>query len=554
MVYNHIDQYRSIYLERRIMVMRKQIAILICLVLLVSVLPFQAKADFVSSGYCGDPAVNGGMQVTWRLENGNLLILGTGPMENFEPGTAPWYSLRDSIESMYIGEELKSIGDYAFYNCDTLEFVTMRSPVTSIGEGAFQDCGYLYQLDLPKTINTIENNAFSGVLVNCLCYGGTKAEFNTLINIPDEYWQLHTSCEDINTHWKYTPEFVACTNEFVYQSCSCGYGQYTYAMGYADHDYIDGFCKYCGEEDLSGYGIPRLCGADRFLTATKAADAMKEELGIEMFDTIIIANGKDFADALSGSYLAAIKKAPILLTYKEAQEDFAIMYVNMNLVPGGTVYILGGTSSVSDRFEQDLQSNLQYIHGVSNIKRLAGENRFETNLAVLKEAGISAGEEVLVCTGTDFADCLSAAATGKPILLVYKRMMDSQKAFIPTLNNKFTIIGGENAVNSTIEDYIDDYGTTTRVAGSNRYETSILVAQKYFDSPNGAVLAYARNFPDGLCGGALAASGKMPLILTDSKYYSYAAEYTAKKGIKGGYVLGSESLINHDAMIEILAQ
>ena len=59
--------------------------------------------------------------------------------------------------------------------------------------------------------------------------------------------------------------------------------------------------------------VVRLAGANRWATSLKVADEMKYALDVDEFDTIIIASGMNFADALSGSYLAAVKKAPILL-------------------------------------------------------------------------------------------------------------------------------------------------------------------------------------------------------------------------------------------------
>jgi putative cell wall-binding protein len=132
-------------------------------------------------------------------------------------------------------------------------------------------------------------------------------------------------------------------------------------------------------------------------------------------------------------------------------------------------------------------------------------------------------------------------------MLVYKKLMDSQVSYLPTLSgNSFCIIGGENAVNGDIASAIGAYGTTTRLAGAHRYETSVMVAKKYFENPENAVLAYAKNYPDGLCGGALAGTVDAPLILTDSKYFSYAAEYA--KSIKNGVVLGGTGLISDGAV------
>ena len=49
---------------------------------------------------------------------------------------------------------------------------------------------------------------------------------------------------------------------------------------------------------------------------------LKEVLGVEKFETIIIASGANFADALAGSYLATVKSAPILLDTAEQAERF----------------------------------------------------------------------------------------------------------------------------------------------------------------------------------------------------------------------------------------
>ena len=99
--------------------------------------------------------------------------------------------------------------------------------------------------------------------------------------------------------------------------------------------------------DISGdVSIYRYAGEDRFGTSLMAAEAMKKTLGIQKFDAVIVASGLNFADALSGSYLAAAKKAPILLAYKDKQNNQTASYIQANLKSGGTVYILGGHSAV----------------------------------------------------------------------------------------------------------------------------------------------------------------------------------------------------------------
>ena len=262
---------------------------------------------------------------------------------------------------------------------------------------------------------------------------------------------------------------------------------------------------------------------------------------------IILASGADYADALSGSYLAAVEKAPILLTYKDKENALALDYIRANLAQAGKVYILGGTVAVSQKVDDALAS-----YGI-DYERLAGDNRFETNLAILKEAGISGGDTVLVATGTNFADCLSASAVGKPIVLTHKKLFDSQKSFLQTLKGDFCIIGGESAVSKDIADALAGYGKVSRLSGANRFQTSVLVAQTFFPDAESAVLAYAANYPDGLCGGPLAFSMEAPLILTMDKHASVAASHTGTNAIRDGIVLGGTALISDQAARTIFA-
>lgn len=93
----------------------------------------------------------------------------------------------------------------------------------------------------------------------------------------------------------------------------------------------------------------------------------------------------------------------------------------------------------------------------------------------------------------------------------------------------------------------------TRLAGVNRFETSVLVAKKYFDHPEKAVLAYAWNYPDGLCGGVLAYAIDVPLILTMDKYEAQAMAYAEDNGIISGIVLGGPGLVSDDTVRKIFA-
>ena len=291
-----------------------------------------------------------------------------------------------------------------------------------------------------------------------------------------------------------------------------------------------------GETAAAGLpeGVTRVFGADRYATAFKAADTLKAELGVSKFQNIVVASGTGFADALAGSYLAARKNAPILLV-RGANVNDVKNYIKANLASGGTVYLLGGVNAVPKAMESGLEG--------FNVKRLGGANRYDTNLLILQEAGVG-NKDIIVCTGLNFADSLSASATGLPILLVKDGLYANQKEFLKSNGGNFIVVGGINAVNATVEKQLTSYGSVKRLAGNTRYDTSVLVAKEFFSNPTSAVLAYAQNFPDGLSGGPLAYALKAPLILTDNNKPAAAVNYGTSLGIKSGYVMGGTTLIS----------
>jgi putative cell wall-binding protein len=189
--------------------------------------------------------------------------------------------------------------------------------------------------------------------------------------------------------------------------------------------------------------------------------------------------------------------------------------------------------------------------GGFTIKRFAGSNRYETNLMILKEAGVG-DKDILVATGTNFADSLSASATGKPILLVGTKLTAAQKQFLAGTKGTKYILGGTTAVSAGIENELKAYGAVERLGGAYRYATSVLIAETFFGTPKSAVLSYAQNFPDGLCGGVIAYKYGAPMLLVTNSGAKAADTYAAKCGIKAGYVLGGTGLISDATAKQIL--
>ena len=66
------------------------------------------------------------------------------------------------IQEITIYEPIEEIGEYAFFNCNTLREVVLPNTIRKIGSNAFCCCEMLYKMNLPNSIDIISENAFVG--------------------------------------------------------------------------------------------------------------------------------------------------------------------------------------------------------------------------------------------------------------------------------------------------------------------------------------------------------------------------------------------------------
>ena len=306
-------------------------------------------------------------------------------------------------------------------------------------------------------------------------------------------------------------------------------------------------CENCGATETQPFPY-RVFGQSRYDTAMELADEVKAMFGDEPFESVIVATGDAFPDALTGSYLSIQNKAPILLINKQDKVKNAVIdYIGANAVEGAEVFILGGTGAVDAKFEADLKAKGY------EVTRLAGDGRFETNLAILGEVE-DPGTDLLVCSGLSWPDAATSSATGLPILIVGKELNADQKAYLAAQNfENIYVVGGTAVVSDAVLNSLKPYAAEVkRVAGDNRAATAIAVAEKFFpEGPANVVYAYQSNFPDCISGGLMAYMLGAP-ILYGPAYLDINKEYIQKCGVWGApYALGGKGLVTTDFFLNV---
>ena len=141
-----------------------------------------------------------------------------------------------------------------------------------------------------------------------------------------------------------------------------------------------------------------------------------------------------------------------------------------------------------------------------------------------------------------------------PILLVKNSLDDTQKEFLNKYKGKkIYVIGGENAVSKAIETELKKYGEVKRIAGTNRVDTSVKIAQTFFNEPLFDVVAYSHDFADGLCGGPFAYMIGAPLLLTREENKDITQKYIDKQYHINGICLGGTARITDKVLRKLFS-
>ena len=200
-------------------------------------------------------------------------------------------------------------------------------------------------------------------------------------------------------------------------------------------------------EELLGESctVIRLAGQTRYDTSLRVAS-----LNSGRSDTVIIATGGNYADALSISPYAYASGSPVLLCdSKSGLSADAIAAISK----GGytKAVIVGGTAAVPQKVESQLRSA-----GAGKITRLAGSTRYETS-AKIADFELSSGlgftmDGLLLATGRNFPDALAAgplAGRGPSPLLLVDPGASYACSYLGGHRNEIsrvTVVGGNAAI------------------------------------------------------------------------------------------------------------
>lgn len=259
-----------------------------------------------------------------------------------------------------------------------------------------------------------------------------------------------------------------------------------------------------GADDNVKFEIVRIADKGRIETSIRVSSN-----AFDTSDYVIITNGYNFPDALAGGPLASALNAPILLTAKESLSD-AVLKEIIELGASKAI-ILGSEGSVTKRVAEQLNV-------VADVERIGGGDRYETAALIAERVmNITGTTSVAVTNGHMYPDALSASAylgaNGIPIVLVAENSIPiATQKFLDHMDiNKTIVVGGVKTVSGAV---MNNLINPERIAGSNRFETSIALSKKAYKNPSNVVLVNAYNFPDALSAAGLTSKYKAPILLT----------------------------------------
>ncbi len=286
-----------------------------------------------------------------------------------------------------------------------------------------------------------------------------------------------------------------------------------------------------GKLFISKEQIERIYGESRYHTAVETS-----KNGWTSSDTVILARGDNYADALAGVPLAYKLGAPILLTRVDRLPEETMQEIQR--LGASKLVILGGPEAINDTIVSRLEAE-----GLE-ITRIAGTNRYHTAALIAEQLAPDGVDKVVVASGQNFPDALSvatfAAREGMPILLTpAKGLPEYTSDAIHALGaTKSIVVGGSDVIPEEVAEQLPEF---ERLSGANRFETNVEVARAFGVDNKHMYVATGREFADALTGSVLAANNNSAILLVDEEEVrQIVSEYLIEQGVKQLTIFGGE--------------
>jgi putative cell wall-binding protein len=199
--------------------------------------------------------------------------------------------------------------------------------------------------------------------------------------------------------------------------------------------------------------VSRVAGTDRYATAVELSRQRFPER-FDFLNTVFVATGEAFPDALTGGPVYPVDAAPFLLVQHDAVP--AVVATELARLHPTNIVVLGGTAAISDATVQALAA------AGATVTRRAGADRYATSVVTAQARWSPGVRQLFLAVGDAFPDALAAepvaGEVGGPVLLVHHDCVPGVVADeIARLRpESIVVLGGQAA--------ITDAALTTRCA------------------------------------------------------------------------------------------
>lgn len=403
-----------------------------------------------------------------------------------------------SLSSISIPQGVLSIGYITFEDCTSLASVSLPQGLLSIGDGAFQGCTSLSSINLPQELTSINNYAFS----DCI-------RLRKIIippGVTDIGASVFSGCSGL--YFLSLPQGLTSIGDFAFSGCI----------------------------RLRSITIPQEVTSISHLTFQGTS-----------LDSIRF-NSRTIKIRLDYNY-PSIPTETTIIGYKDSTARvYAALYGNrFEVITEDTM--LGA---------YPVQQNISDVYSSENSTKLAGNDRYDTAVAIAK-AGWSQADTAIIAFGENFHDALVAAPLAKkydaPILLTESNVLtgSTKQALTDLWVKNVIIVGGTGVISSSVENTLQAIGiSTTRIAGNDRYETSVKIAQQ-LEGVKEIAIVNGDSYADALSISSVAGIKNMPILLVDSgnELPQSMSAYIVSQDITNSYVIGGSAVVK-DAILNQL--